>query len=127
MKKIICMMLLCTLMGGFCSCTKDENSSNPLKGTLWSFDDEVTVFEKNEFTRYIEFIDDTNVKMWDTDGHGPYSGTYSVDGNNITFSNIYDKYWGYYYVKATYTSRSLTLYKKYDGLDNLYSDVYTKE
>ena len=34
MKKIISMMLLCTLMVGFCSCTKDEDSSSPLKGTL---------------------------------------------------------------------------------------------
>ena len=118
-------MLLCATITAFISCEKEE--SNPLKGTLWSFDDEVTVFEKNEFTRYVEFIDDTNVKVWDTDGHGPYSGTYTVNGDAVTFFNLFDKYWGYHYVKATYTSRSLTVYIKYDKIDNLYSDVYTKE
>ncbi|MBO5984181.1 MAG: hypothetical protein J6P90_04070 [Rikenellaceae bacterium] len=127
MRKIVVLMLLCAAIVGLASCEKGDVVSNSLSGTLWSFDDEVTVFEKNEFTRYIEFVDDKTVKIWDTDGHGPYSGTYIVDGNNITFNNIYDKYWGYYYVKATYTTRSLTVYIKYDGLDNLYSDVYTKE
>ena len=101
-----------------------------MKGTLWSFDDEVTVFEKNEFTRYIEFVDKTNVQVWDTQGHGPYSGTYTVnsENNEVYFNNLYDKYWGYQIVKATYTPRSLTIYIKYDDLDRLYtSDTYTKE
>ena len=122
-------MLLCATIVGLTSCNK-EDLDNPLKGTLWSFDDEVTVFEKNEFTRYIEFVDGKNVQVWDTDGHGPYYGTYVVNSanNEVIFNDLYDDYWGYQVVKAKYTSRSLTVYIKYDGLDRLYvGDTYTKE
>ncbi len=115
------------MLASFISCEKNDSNSNSLSGTLWSFDDEVTVFEKNEFTRYVEFVDDTNVSIWDTDGSGPYSGIYSINGETVYFNNLYDKYWGRYYVKATYTSNRLTVYFKYEGLDNLYTDVYTKE
>lgn len=125
-------MLLCATMVGFASCEKEDGVANPLKGTLWSYDDEVTVFEKNEFTRYIEFVDGQNVKIWDTDGHGPYSGTYRVAGNTVYFQDLYNSYWRQYYVKASFTSRSLTLYFSYEhsadtGYGQMYNDVYTKE
>ena len=132
MKKIFGLMLLCATLVGFVSCEKENGSDNPLKGTLWSYDDEVTVFEKNEFTRYIEFVDNQNVNIWDTDGSGPYTGTYKVDGNTVYFYNLYNAYWLQYYVKGTFTSRSMTVYFSYDyspdtGYGNLYNDVFTKE
>lgn len=124
MKKFFCLTFLCVILGLFASCEKSDEVSNPLVGTLWSFDDE-SVF--GEFTRYIEFIDNKNVKMWDDDGHGPYFGTYSIDGSNITFSNIHNTYWDFYYVNGTYTSKSLTIYCKSGVLGHIYPDVYTKE
>jgi hypothetical protein len=58
MKKIFGLMLLCAVMVGFVSCEKEDDAANPLKGTLWSYDDEVTVWgEKELLTHYIEFVD----------------------------------------------------------------------
>ena len=90
---------------------------------------EVTVFEKNEFTRYIEFVDNTTVQIWDTDGHGPYHGTYTVNGNKVYFKNLHDRYWGRYYISATYTSRSLTVGFSYNAEHTTgpYYDTYTKK
>lgn len=122
-------MLLSAITMTF-SCSKnDDVLANPLKGTLWYVEDEVTVFEKNEFTRYIEFVDNTTVKIWDTDGNGPYKGTYTINGNTVTFNNLHDRYWGRYYISATYTSRSLTVGFSFDAEHKTgpYYDTYTKE
>ena len=131
MKKLISSMLLCiTVALSVSSCSNDEeNLNNPLNSTLWSFEDEVTVINKHEFTRYIEFIDDSTVKIWDTDNGNIYTGTYTVNGNKVTFSNLYDAYWMRYYIDGTFTSKSLTVSFSYDKeqTTNLSYDTYTKE
>ncbi|MBQ1199653.1 MAG: hypothetical protein IIW05_01330 [Paludibacteraceae bacterium] len=132
MKKVFYLMLVLSAITMSFSCSKDDDTfenPNPLKGTLWYVEDEVTVFEKNEFTRYIEFVDNTTVKIWDTDGHGPYNGTYTINGNKVIFNNLHDRYWDRYYISATYTSRSLTVAFSYDKQHETgpYYDTYTKE
>ena len=129
MKKFFSVMLLCaTVVLSFTACSDDEEMTNSLQGTLWSFDDKVTVFEESEFTRYIEFTDGRNVKIWDTDGNGPYSGTYTVNGNAVTFHNLHDRYWRRYYIDGVFSTRSLTVNFSYDEAhENIYDETYTKE
>lgn len=119
-----------SVMFTYSSCSNhDDTVNNPLAGTLWSFDDEVTVFEKNEFTRYIEFVDDNTVKVWDTDMGNVYTGTYTYEGYNVTFSNLHDAYWDWYYIGATFTSKSLTISFSLDEdyKTGPYYETYTKE
>jgi hypothetical protein len=130
--KLLSLMLILASCVCFSSCSDDEDDKsigNSLKGTLWYVDDEVTVFEKNEFTRYIEFVDNTTVQIWDTDGHGPYYGTYTVNGNKVYFKNLHDRYWGLYYISATYTSRSLTVGYSFNAEHTTgpYYDTYIKK
>ena len=132
MKKVFYLMLVLSAITMSFSCSKDDDTlgnPNPLKGTLWYVEDEVTVFEKHEFTRYIEFVDNTTVKIWDTSGHGPYNGTYTINGNKVIFNNLYDRYWYRYYISATYTSRSLTVAFSFDEQHETgpYYETYTKE
>lgn len=125
MKKMLFMMFVITSLISFSSCSEDEVQANPLEGTLWSVEDEV--FDR--FTRYIEFIDDNSVKVWDTNGHGPFYGTYTIINNKVYFTKLIDKYWGWEYVEGTFTSRSLTVGHKYSDSSstNLYYETYTKE
>lgn len=119
-----------SVMFTYSSCSNhDDTVNNPLAGTLWSFDDEVTVFEKNEFTRYIEFVDDNAVKVWDTDTGNVYTGTYTYEGYNVTFSNLHDAYWDRYYIGATFTSKSLTISFSHDEdyKTGPYFETYTRE
>ena len=120
------MLILVTCIG-FSSCSEeDEILSNPLKGTLWSVKDGVTLFSKEDIIRYIEFIDDKNVNVWDSYNKDVYRGTYSIEGNKVTFHNLYDSYWNWYYVNGTFSSNSLTLAHSYDKGDtkNLYYITY---
>lgn len=112
------------------SCSKDDNrSGNSLDGTLWSCDDEVTVFEPNYFTRYIEFVDDKTVKIWDTDTGNAYTGTYKINGSGVTFYNLNDAYWNRFYIDGTFTSNSLTVSFSYDAeyTTGPYHETYIKE
>lgn len=120
--------LVAMFMLSSCS-NEDETSANPLKSTLWSFDDEVSVFEKDYFTRYIEFVDESTVKVWDTDNGQVYTGKYKVDGNNVTFYNLHDTYWGWYYISGVFSSNSLTISYSYkeNQTGGIYHNTYTKE
>lgn len=66
------------------SCGKgdDEKSvdKNPLAGTLWAE-------EGKEAPLYIEFIDNTKVRVWGARATDVV-GTYRVSGNTITFSSV---------------------------------------
>ncbi len=130
MKKIFGLMLLCATLLGFTSCGNDEDDNNPLKGTLWSYEDnEKAVI----LTRYVEFFDDRYVKIWDTHGGGPYIGKYEIMLNTIYFDELYNAFWGQYYITGKFTDRSLTVYYSYKYNPNsgehgeLYNDVFTKE
>lgn len=127
MKRILVLMLALASMVCMVSCTKESGSTNPLAGTLWSVED-VTVLGKNEYTRYIEFVDDTTVKVWDTDNNQTHTGTYTVNGNSVKFKNLYDDYWWWYYLEGTFTSKSLTVtYAYHDANGSKHSVTYTKE
>ena len=130
--KFLSLMLILASCVCFSSCSDDDDDNsmgNSLVGTLWYVDDEVMVFDKNEFTRYIEFVDKTTVQIWDTDGHGPYYGTYTVNGNKVYFKDLHDRYWGRYYISATYTSRSITVAYSFNAEHTTgpYYDTYTKK
>ena len=118
MKKIVSLLMLLSTSFLITSCSKEDDgqSNNPLKGTIWSFEDEVTVINPNYFTRYIEFVDQNTVQVWDTDNNGRiYTGTYTVNGNKVLFHNLHDTYWDWYYVDGTFSSKSLTISYSYNG------------
>ena len=106
---------------------QDVETSNSLKGTLWSRADK-TFLDDEEYTRYIEFSDDKNVSVWDTYMGSTYSGTYTVVGNKVVFDNLYDSYWRWNYIEATFTSRSMTIRYSYgkDGKET-YTETFVKE
>ena len=127
-------MLLFTLIILSCiSCSndkEDELSQNPLKDTLWSLNEStIGLFgDKDEYIRYIEFVGNNNVRIWDTYNNTVYSGTYMVYGNTVEFNNLYDRYWRRYYIDGTFTSRSLTVSFSPDAEHTFtHSDTYTKE
>lgn len=131
MKKLFVHLLLCVagvLVFSSCSKEKSEQLNNPLISTLWSYDDEVTVFDKHEFTRYIEFIDGKTVKIWDTEHGTTYTGSYTINGTKVTFNNLTDTYWGRYYISGTFTSSSLTISFSYDKdyATGPYQETYVK-
>lgn len=127
MKKLLfCLFMLPILLG--CSKNgKDVETSNSLKGTLWSRADK-TFLDDEEYTRYIEFSDDKNVSVWDTYMGNTYSGIYTVVGNKVVFDNLYDSYWRWNYIEATFTSRSMTIRYSYgkDGKET-YTETFVKE
>lgn len=130
MKKIFLLFLMLTTSFFMVSCSEDdENGGNPLVGTLWAYDD-VTAFTQTPYTSYIEFIDGNTVKVWDTYSSSVIcTGTYSIEGNKITFYNLHHNYWDRYYMYATYSAKSLTIYYSFDKdySTGPYSDTYIKQ
>ena len=115
--------------------SKNDLPKNPLAGTLWSYDD-VTSLGKEQYTRYIEFLDETNVRIWDTNNmssNAVATGTYSISGSNVTFNGVWSKYWMKYYIRATFTSNTITAYYKYTAYNSSetwgseFQEIYTKK
>ena len=132
--KLLTLVLLLTSIVSFSSCSndiEDELSNNPLRDTLWSLEEVTSGFwgGKDEYVRYIEFVGNSNVKIWDTYNNNVYNGTYKVNGNKVEFYNLHDKYWLRYYVDGTFSTRSLTVNFSYKANDktSTFSDTYTKE
>lgn len=126
---LLLFLVTCVFLTSCSNENGDEPIKNPLSGSLWSFNDNV-LYENEKFTRYIEFVDDKIVKVWDTfEGSfgGVYSGTYSVEGNKVRFSNLYDKYWWWSYVEGTFTSNTMKVLYKYPDDDYLYDNIYIKQ
>lgn len=123
MKNFLKFLTLLTITSIYISCSKE--AQNPLKNTLWS-DEDTTILTNQEFTRYIEFIDETTVKVWDTYNGYTYTGTYTTNGNNVTFHNLHDSYWGWDYIEGTFSSKSLTITYSTTSTHNSYN-TYTKE
>ena len=121
MPLVLASILLC-----FLSCSKDDDS-NALSGTLWSkhYTSNGEWYSKDQ-TEYIEFVDNTRVKAWNSYWGREATGTYTVDGSTIKFSDfVYDND---VYVEATFTSNSLKVYYYNDGgTDRLWSITYKRE
>lgn len=83
---------------------KEEVVVNPLAKTLWVMEDNYW-----GYTRYIEFGEIDQVAIWDTHYRERFSGTYSIEGNKVIFTNLYDKCLERRYIDGTFTSISLTL------------------
>lgn len=128
-KKFNCLFVIMLSLIVLSGCSSDDELKNPLEATLWSFDDEIVVFEKHEFTRYIEFVDEQTVKVWDTNNGTVYTGTYQVSGNSIIFHNLTDAYWDWHYIGGTFSSNSVTISYSYDKehVTGPYYQTYTKE
>ncbi len=129
MKKFLSLMLILASFTALTSCSQkekeDEIDQNPLKGTLWSIEDE-TALTQEKYTRYIEFSDNKNVKMWDTDRPNKISnGTYTVNENKVQFSNLHSSR-DRKYTEGTFTTNTLTVKYYYLEGDN-FTEVYTKE
>ena len=92
MKKFLCMTLLLTAMFlTFSACSSDDDEKNSLSGTEW-----VTNFADSNFVM---------------DGRLS-SGTYTIDGNQVTFNNFIIKYMGsfeYRYTNATISGSAMTV------------------
>jgi hypothetical protein len=87
MKKIFGLMLLCAIIVTVTSCDNDDELSNSLQGTIWtaSYVDELFVIE-------FESVNKVSGYRADSNGHikgDVYYGTYTTNGNNITFNNFY--------------------------------------
>ena len=127
---VLALMFLITSNSFFCSCSDDDeqNGSNPLVGTVWSLNDYASG-SKEYYVRYVEFVSENTVNIWDTfSGSKIWSGKYRIEGNKVYFQNLYHGYWKVYYMYATFTSKSLTMYFSFDENDSTapYSDTYLK-
>ena len=125
------LMVVTSLM--FVSCEKAEDEpeieKNPLEGTLWSLDGTFSLTGE-KYTRYIEFVDNRNVKVWTTNTiwDDPYTGTYEVDGEKVKFFNLYDGYWKWGYIEATFSSKSIIVkYYSNNNKSKTYTKTFVKE
>ena len=121
---LITMLLMIATSMAFVSCSEDETSGNPLAGTIWSVD-EGYASGSGSYTRYIEFVNESKVKVWETTlWGGTYTGTYTISGNNITFSNLRDD--NYKFINGTYYGNSLKVYLQYDRFGTTSSSTVTR-
>lgn len=122
-QKLLSSLLIIASIIFISSCSKEDNE-NTLKGTIWSRNDSSFLLDV-QYTEYIEFTDDSNVKAWNTLNRNKGAGTYTIEGNKIKFSNF--NYESKQFVEATFSSNSLTMIYIYpDDTDYKYEDIYTK-
>lgn len=127
---VLALMFVITSSSLLCSCSDDDEQSgnNPLVGTLWSLND-YAYGSKEYYVSYVEFVSENTVNIWDTySGSKIWSGKYSIEGNKVYFKNLYHGYWKQYYMYATFTSKSLTMYYSFDEHHSSgpYSDTYLR-
>ncbi len=125
---LVAMLFMVTTCMVFVSCSKEDVDENPLVGTVWSVEEEYAS-GNGTYTHYIEFLDESTVKVWDTTlWSGTYTGSYSIKGKDITFSNLRDDY--YKFIDGSYYSSSLKVNLQYDSFggtsDKIISRIYKK-
>jgi hypothetical protein len=108
MKKIFGLMLLCAIIVTVTSCDNDDELSNSLQGTIWtaSYVDELFVIE-------FESVNKVSGYRADSNGHikgDVYYGTYTTNGDNITFNNFYIvNFYKFYFTDGTITGNNMKL------------------
>lgn len=95
MKKIT-FLLVAFMATMLCACSSDDDSSNSLEGTTWVADEgdvEVFTLSFQKSTFKLTFVYDENLdgKPEETD---TMSGTYSLDGSNVTLEGDGTKEYG---------------------------------
>lgn len=129
MRKMLSMMLIMASFVCFTACLEDdEDGHNALQGTVWKYSNEIEgIFGySSSYTHYIEFVDATTVKVWDT-SHGPYKGSYYVKDNKVYFSGLVDTYWKKEYKNGIFSSRTLTVTSQCTITELTYEDTYIKD
>lgn len=125
-KLFLSLILLCVIPISSCTNGEGEVCSNPLSDTLWSYDDR-TLFTEENYTHYIEFVGNSEVKIWDTYTGNVYYGEYTVNANSVLFKNLHNKYWDKEYTKGYFSSKSLTIEYVYSDSSIGGKETYTKE
>ena len=120
MKKFFSMTLLLTAMFlTFSACSSDDDEKNSLSGTEWIrkyTDDHYIIIKFTSDSKVEGYFTDTNFVMVGSSS----SGTYSMQYNQVTFSNFIIKYYGiagYRYENAQISGSSMTTtyYWKYNA------------
>ena len=103
----------------FTACEPQDNTpKNPLVGTLWTYNN----------VDYIEFLDESNVKMFG--GTGEDNGTYSIEGNIVYFNDLCaaENFTATIYYSAEFTSNTLKVkYNHYGGSDYYYYATFVRK
>ena len=108
MKKIFGLMLLCATIITVASCDNDDELSNSLQGTIWtaSYGDELFVIEFESVNKVSGYRADSNEHI----KGDVYYGTYTTNGDNITFNNFYIvNFYKFYFTYGTITGNNMKL------------------
>lgn len=131
MKKFFSITLLLTAMFlTFSACSSDDDEKNSLSGTEW-----VSKFVDNYVI--IKFTSDSSVESYFTDANfvpigRSASGTYQLNGNQVTFTNLTPTYVAHYKFESAEISGSsmnIIYYWKYNSSPdwgNALTDTFSK-
>ena len=108
MKKIFGLVLLCATIITVTSCGNDDELSNSLQGTIWtaSYVDKLFVIEFESVNKVSGYRADSNGNI----KGDVYYGTYTTNGNNITFNNFFIfNFYKFNFTNGTITGNNMKL------------------
>lgn len=115
MKKSLFILPLITIVAlTFSSCKNDDEPNNSLKGSVWtsSYNDDIIV---------LEFTGNNSVEFYGADQNlnpkgDTYSGSYTLNGNDVTFNLKAAYYTAYDFKKGTISGNSMKVDYNYRGV-----------